>query len=269
MRRSGFIAVGLLLVVSVVVGVSVWRWNQRGPGRPSVGQAINRYRTSSTAGTAKTSLEPRPGVYLYGATGRESLSFLGTRQTQGPIDPGTVVLRPNGCWQFRIDFNSFHDQTWDRCSKGAKLLESGGTTDQRFDFVAFSTAEHTDITCAPPITVADLAATPGTTSPVRCTGRSRTTKTTFRQTGTSTFVGRENVVVGGVEIPGLHTREDLRLSGGQTGEVHIDIWFAATNGLPLKEEHSISVASPAPAPLNHVTYTERGSWQLRSMTPRT
>lgn len=269
MRRSGFIAVGLLLVVSVVVGVSVWRWNQRGPGRPSVGQAINRYRTSSTAGTAKTSLEPRPGVYLYGATGRESLSFLGTRQTQGPIDPGTVVLRPNGCWQFRIDFNSFHDQTWDRCSKGAKLLESGGTTDQRFDFVAFSTAEHTDITCAPPITVADLAATPGTTSPVRCTGR---------------FTNHQDDVPTDRDLhlrrarercrrrrgdPRSAPREDLRLSGGQTGEVHIDIWFAATNGLPLKEEHSISVASPAPAPLNHVTYTERGSWQLRSMTPRT
>jgi hypothetical protein len=194
---------------------------------------------------------------------------MATHQTQGPIDPGTVVLRPDGCWRFRIDFNSFHHQTWDRCSRRGEVLESGGTTDQRFDFIAFGTSEHTDIACDPPIVVADLAAAPGTSSTVDCIGRSRTTKATFRQTGTATFVGRATVTVAGTSVPALHTREDLRLRGGQTGEVHIDIWIASTNGLPLKEVHTITVVSPAPAPLNHVTYAERGRWLLRSMTPRT
>ena len=269
MRRSGFIAVGLLVVVSSVVGLLAWRWNERGPSRPSVNGAIGRFRTASPGGTGTGLMEPRPGVYLYKATGRESLSFMGTRQSQGPIDPGTVVLRPNGCWQFRVDFNSFHDQTWNRCSTGGKLMESGGTTDQRFDFVAFKASEHTDVTCTPRVVVADLAALPGARSPVRCTGRSQTTKTTFAQTGSATFVGRETVAVGATRVLALHTREDLRMSGGQTGEVKIDIWFAATDGLPLKEAHSLRVASPAPAPLNHVTYVESGSWQLTSMTPRT
>jgi hypothetical protein len=208
-------------------------------------------------------------VYVYDAAGRESLSFLGTRQPQGPASPGTIVLRPNGCWQFRIDFNSFHRQTWIRCSTGRKLSESGGTTDQRFDFGVFAKSEHADITCDPTFVVADPAASPGTRSPIRCIGRSRTTKTTFEQTGVATFVGREDVIVGGVRVPGLHTREDMRLSGDQTGEVHVDIWFAPTNGLPLKEAHNIRVVSPAPAPLNHVTYREQGKWQLTSLTPRT
>ncbi len=187
----------------------------------------------------------------------------------GPIEPGTVVVRPNGCWEFRIDFNSFHDQTWERCRTNSKLVESGGRTDQRFDFVTFKMSEHSTVTCDPPIVEADANDKPGTTSRVHCTGRSQTTKTTFAQTGVSTFVGREAVLVGGVSIPGLHTREDMLLSGGQTGVVRVDIWFAASDGLPLKEVHSIKVVSPAPTPLNHVTYTEVGGWQLTSMTPRT
>jgi hypothetical protein len=91
----------------------------------------------------------------------------------------------------------------------------------------------------------------------------------MEQRGTATFVGREPVVVGDASIPALHTREDVQLSGDQTGEVHFDIWFAAASGLPLKETHRIRVVSPAPPPLGHVTYSEEGAWQLRSTTPRT
>lgn len=269
MRRSGLAGLGLVLVVSVAGIGFGWRWFERGPGRPSVSAAIRRFRTSSTVRTATKAVAPRSGVYLYKGAGSESLSFLATHQEQGPIEPGTVVVRPNGCWEFRIDFNSFHGQTWERCRTNGKLLESGGTTDQRFDFVTFKMSEHSTVTCDPPIVVADADAKPGATSRVRCTGHSQTTKTTFTQAGVSTFVGREAVVVGGASIPSLHTREDMLLSGGQTGAVRVDIWFALTDGLPLKEVHSIRVVSPAPAPLNHVTYTELGGWQLTSMTPRT
>jgi hypothetical protein len=61
----------------------------------------------------------------------------------------------------------------------------------------------------------------------------------------------------------------MRLSGGQTGRVDVDIWFDAVSGLPLKEAHTIRVVSPAPPPLGQVTYSEDGIWQLRSTTPRT
>jgi hypothetical protein len=268
MRRrqlAGFVTV----VVFVGAGSVAWRWAQRGPGRASVSDAISRFRSSPTAAAGAQPLVPRPGVYLYDGTGSESLSFMGTSQSQGPTEPGTIVLRPDNCWQFRIDFNSFHGQTWNRCSRSGKLLESGGTTDQRFDFGFFASREHTDVTCSPVIVVADPAAAPGTRSPIHCSGRSRTTKTTFEQVGVATYLGREAVSVGGVAVPGLHVQQDMHLSGGQTGSVHVDIWFASTNGLPLKEAHSIRVVSPAPAPINHVTYTERGTWQLTSEAPRT
>ena len=199
MRRWQLLAaVGLVLAVC---GGIAWRLQDRGPERASLSGAISRLRTSSTAQAVPASWEPRPGVYVYTAEGHESLSFMGTRQKQGPSDPGTVVLRPKGCWQFRMDFNSFHQQSWNRCSADGKLVESGGSTDQRFDFVVFSQSDHTDIVCDPPIVVADLEAAPGSRSPVQCTGRSRTTKATFVQTGSVVYVGREAVAVGGVRVP--------------------------------------------------------------------
>ena len=267
MRRSRFALSGvvLVLVISLIV---VWRLEHRGPGRPSVNDAISRFRTSSTVAGSSQSWQPRPGVYVYSGTGKESLSFLNTRQTQGPTEPGTVTSRPNGCWQFRIDYNSFHHQMWERCSSRGKLVESGGTADQRFDFVAFKTGEHSKTSCVPPFVVADLTATPGTSTAVHCTGRSETTKETFRQNGSATYVGREPVIVGGVAVPALHMRENLRLSGGQVGTVNIDIWSAVGSGLPLEETHSINVESPAPAPINHVKYSENGTWRLTSLTPR-
>jgi hypothetical protein len=259
----------LLPLVVAAVAVFAWRWQHRGPERASVGGAIDRFRTSSTLSTPTARFQPRPGVYVYDGSGTESVSFLTTRQPQGPTEPGTVEPKPNGCWQFRLDFNSFHSETWNRCSTKQKLTESGGTTDQRFDFVAFKVGEHSEITCDPPFVVADPSAAPGTSAPMHCRGRSQTTKGSFTQTGTATLVGPETVTVEGVKVPALHTREDIHTKGTQNGDAHVDIWFALSNGLPLKETHNINIVSPAPAPINHVTYTERGNWQLTSMTPRT
>jgi hypothetical protein len=269
MRRRRYLSMGVILVLLAGGALFVWRWEHRGPTAPSVGSAIGRFRASATTGAGTRTLEPQAGVYLYDGEGSESLSFLATHQGQGPTEPGTVVRRPDGCWQFRIDFNSFHSQTWNRCSAHGRVTESGGTTMQKFDFATFKVSEHSAITCDAAFLVADLAARPGTTSPVHCTGRSSTTKTTLVQRGVATFVGRDTVPVADAALPALHTRERIRLSGDQSGEVRVDIWFAAADGLPLKEVHSIKVVSPAPPPLGHVTYRERGTWQLRSTTPRT
>src|SRR5581483_5838420 len=116
----------------------------------------------------------------------------------------------------------------------------------------------TDVTCPTPITLVGLALRPGTTTPLRCEQRSRTTKTVAQQNGTVTFVGRESVVVAGRNVPALHAREEVRVTGQQTGEVTIDLWFATANALPLAERHTLRVVSPAPSPINHVTYTEQG-----------
>ena len=75
--------------------------------------------------------------------------------------------------------------------------------------------------------------------------------------------------VGGTRVPALHYREDFTISGGQKGSTHESVWIAAADGLPLREERTIEVVSPAPAPISEATYREHGTWRLTSLTPRT
>jgi hypothetical protein len=258
---------GGLLVVAAGAGLA-WRVHTRGPSRPSVSQAIDRYRSSSTVPARRGALEPPPGVYVYTGSGSETLTFMNTHQGQGPTEPATVTTLGNGCWSFELDYNTFHSQKWVRCDVGGKLVERGGTANQKFDFIAFTQSEQGKTTCDPPITEIDPHAEPGTQWPVQCRVHSRTTNTNSTQTGTFTYVGPDTVEVGGVAVPTWHGRQDVTLRGGQTGTVHIDIWFAASNGLPVHEQHAIRAVSSAPAPINHVTYNELGEWTLTSLTPR-
>ena len=183
--------------------------------------------------------------------------------------PGTVTIEANGCWTFRMDYNSFHQQSWRRCAHGTTLRETGGTALQEFDFVAFKQSEHSTVTCNPPMTLFDLDARPGTTWPVHCTGHSQTTGTDVVQAGTTTLVGRETVTIDNEPIDAVHVRQDLVLSADQRGTVKIDTWFATADALPLRETHDLHVISPAPAPLNEVTYREVGEWTLTSRRPST
>ncbi len=267
-RRWLIVLVGVSAVVAVVVvGGVVW-WNQRGPSKPSIRGAVDRFRSSSTAPRDSVAMRPEPGVYIYAGSGSEHLSFLATSQSQDGSLPGTVTPSPGGCWTFAIGYNSFHRQVWDRCSRAGRLVERGNTTDQKFDFGALSQSEHTDVVCDPPTTLYNPTAKPGTRVPVRCTGHSQTTNADMTQRGTITFVGRTTLVVGTTRVPVVHYVQVIKITGDQEGSQREEVWLAASSGLPVREERTITVVSPAPAPLNHVTYTEHGSWRLTSLTPR-
>ena len=213
-------------------------------------------------------LQPKPGVYIYAGTGEEKLSFLGTHQSQVGQLPGTVTREASGCWTFAIEYNSFHRQTWRRCVVGDRLLERGNTTEQKFAFGALSQSEHTDVVCDPALTLSDPEVRPGHRETVACTGRSQTTKTKMLQRGQLDFVGPSVVTVAGKKVAALHFSQDVTISGGQAGSTREELWIAAADGLPLRERRTIKVVSPAPAPINEVTYSEQGTWRLTSMSPR-
>src|SRR5689334_6426197 len=132
MRRTRILGVVSLLVV-IAGGAYAWRWRERGPDRPSVSKAIERFRTSSSL-PATDEKHPPVGVYVYRGSGQERLSFLNTKQAQGPKEPGTITTTNDGCWTFSIEYNSFHRQSWTRCNEGDRVVERGGSTDQKFDF---------------------------------------------------------------------------------------------------------------------------------------
>jgi hypothetical protein len=258
-----------ILVVGTLAGGGAWWMGHRGPGRPSIGGAVGRFRSSSGSRTGTAAVRPAPGVYVYAGTGDEHLSFMSTSQSQDGNLPGTVTLGPGGCWALSVEYNSFHRQGWSFCSTGGRLTERANTTDQKFDFGPLSQSEHTEVVCNPPMTVADPANAPGDHDPVRCTGHSQTTKADMTQRGRVTTLGRTTVEVGNRRVEAIHVVKDITISGDQKGSDHEEIWIATRTGLPVREQRSTRVESPAPAPLHHVTYTEHGSWRLTSMTPRT
>ena len=267
-RRLPFILVAVGLVVVVLLGAGFIWWNQRGPSQPSIGGAVDRFRSSTHAPSDAAALQPPPGVYTYAGSGDEKLSFLATHQSEDGDLPGTVTRGADGCWTFAIDYNTFHRQSWSRCAEAGRLVEHGNVSEQKFDFGALSQSERTEVVCEPATILYDLAVAPGHREQVRCTGHSQTTNTNMTQRGQRTFIGRTTVVVGGTRVRALHYAQDVKVSGDQTGSAHEEVWIAAKNGLPLREERTISVVSPAPAPLNHVTYSEHGRWQLTSLTPQ-
>jgi hypothetical protein len=272
-RRAerGWIGVAAIVVSALVLGGAGYvgaMWLRRGPSRPSVNGAVDRFRSSST-GTRSVASQPRPGVYLYAGTGAEHLSFLSTEQSQVGNLPGTVTTGTDGCWTFAIEYNSFHRQSWNRCARNGRLVELGGVTDQRFDFGAFGQSEHTVVVCDPPIVLDAPDAVVGDTRAIRCDGHSQTTGADQHQRGRITYLGRTTVTVAGTRVAAVHYREDFTIGGGQKGSTHEEVWAAATDGLPLREVRTIEVVSPAPAPIHEVTYREHGTWRLTSLTPRT
>jgi len=269
---GGWIGVAVVVASALVlggVGVVGAVWLRRGPSRPSVTGAVHRYRSSTPGARANAAAQPRPGVYLYAGSGDEHLSFMSTGQSQTGNLPGTVTTGADGCWTFVIEYNSFHHQTWTRCERDGRMVETGGLTDQRFDFGFFSQSEHTVVTCTPPIVLDDPGAAVGTTTALRCDGHSQTTGADMAQRGRITLVGRPTMTIHGTRVAAVHYREDFTIGGGQHGSTHEDVWVAADTGLPLREERTIEVVSPAPAPIHEVTYREQGSWRLTSLTPQT
>lgn len=258
----------LTVTLAAAGGWFAWRWQARGPDEASVSDAVDRFRSSSTVPRPALGLRPPAGVYTYAGSGEEHLSFLSTSQTQGPTIPGTVTHTTGGCWTFAVEYNTFHRQTWEWCARGDRLLESGGTTRQQFDFVAFTVDEHSEVVCDPPFALADREARAGAVVSTRCETHSDTTGTDMVSTGTVRFVGRETVDVGGAAVPALHYRADRTFTGDQTGRERTDLWLAERDGLPLRNTRDIQVVSPAPAPLDEVTYSERGEFHLTSLRPQ-
>ncbi len=145
-RRAWIVATAALVALTVGVGAYAFEmWRSRGPDEASVSEAVTRFRSSSTT-VASEAMRVRPaaGVYTYAGSGEEELSFAGTHQTEGPSIPGTVTYGDNGCWTFQVEYNTFHRQTWNWCTRGGRVVETrrDDTAEVRLRRVQGRRAEH-------------------------------------------------------------------------------------------------------------------------------
>ncbi len=242
-------------------------WRHSGAHEVSTSAAQRRFAASSSTQPARAGvLQPPAGVYVYRGSGSEHLSLPPKSQGQGPNLPGTVTHRSDGCWTLRIDFSTQHWQTWNYCPRDGGLIETGGETWERWDFVVTSYDSTSTFTCDPASVVIRAGMRAGDAWEQRCRGTSSGTKGDAVSAGTFTFVGAEEVVVGADRVPAYHFRQERTLSGNQTGTQTADLWFAVKDGLPLRNDRTVDIRTDTVVGAS--TYTEHGSFQLTSLQPQ-
>jgi hypothetical protein len=266
MRRRRFVIAAIVsgLVLAAVIAFVV-AWSNRGAEQASIEDAVKQLDKRDRDATADA-LRPAPGVYVYEGAGTETLSVLGTSQQWGPVLPGLVRRRAEGCWTFKIEYNTNHWQETTYCRNDDVLEEVGGRTFQTFDFVVTSVSDLTTFVCDPPGETIRAAALPGDAWPQSCVGESPERGTRVTAAGTNTFVDVETLEIGGESISTYHYRYDRTLSGDQSGVDVFEMWFRVRDGLPIRFEHDVEVKSPSP--VGDVTYIEHGSYLLTSVEPR-
>ena len=258
----------VVLVGFVVIGGAAFvvAWRNSGARQVSFEEAKRRFEaTSSTVAPRPSPLRPPAGVYLYRGSGSEHLDKPPKSQSQGPSMPATVTFRPDGCWVFRIDYSTGHWQSWTYCARNGGLDEVGGQTYERWDFVVFKVDSTSTFTCPSSVTIR-RAMLPGDTWTQTCTGTSSAVKGVVTTSGPMKYLGTERVTVDGKQVPAYHFKQLRTLTGAQQGTQDNDVWFATSNGMPLRNDHHNVVKSDSP--IGKVTYTETGTFALTSLQPR-
>ncbi len=251
--QTVLLAVVVIAVVLTGAAFAVRAWLTMAPSRVSVGTAVDRYRSSTSAPAPSPAGTPAPGVYVYTTSGRESVDALGGDTHDYP-NPFTTTVTATACG-FDMTWAplSGRSDTTHVCTDGAALRITAMENAHEF----FRITQIERFTCdattwwLPP---------PGTTS-WTSTCRSDT-RTEIR---TAHVVDREPVVVGGSTVAALHVHRDDVVTGDSTGTSATDLWLDATNGLLLREHSSVQTGNDTA--IGHVTFHEDIELDLDSKEP--
>lgn len=266
----------LLLVpgvaVLVVLGVCAYFFTayelRAHPGARSISSAVHSFHGSGSDPSAASAAYgvPKVGVYTMTGEGLEHISLPPNSQKDGTVMPVTVSRLASGCWRWRLDFNVAHWQDYVFCPSASGLVQPTSRISQTWDFGGMSITNLSTITCPVNTIVVPPDPRPGTVLSWACPEHNTATGPGVSST-TARIIGLETPRIGGVAVPAVEEQQTGTVSGTQTGSVTSDWWFMASTGLPVRVDRHIVVHSTSP--IGAVTYTEDGSGQLTSLTPRT
>lgn len=271
-RRLWLLVTGVIVAVLVAAGAATFgRYVFRDrPGPQAIETALRHYRAlpSPPPVTGERYRFPSPGVYEVEGQGSERVSFPPNSQRDGSVMPGTVSYQADGCWVWRLDYNVAHSEDYEFCPRNSELTLAGSGNTQTWDFGVAKISNRARFTCEPPATVLLADPRPGQTYTRVCTGTSTAIQGQTTTTTTTRIIGVEELSIGGTKRAAIHQRQESIVSGAQTGSETADWWQAATTGLPLRMERHIRIDSRSPLG-GTITYTEDGSWQMRTLEPQT
>jgi hypothetical protein len=263
-RRWLLVAVGVVAVVGAGAAWLVFGGDE--PRSVTVEEARERTE-GSTVSTAPEGQfgPPAAGVYLYEGEGTENTSFPPLTEDQGPTMPSTITPDGEGCWRFRIDYNSHHWQDWRYCGDPSGIVSTGGTTFARREVGTFNADNTSTFTCSENETMLWAGMAVGESREGACTGTSDLMGGSTTSRTRTTYVGDEDIDVGGQTVRARHLRYDNEISGSQEGSEQAHWWVDPLTMLPIRLERDLSVDTTLGT--LRITYTEVTSLELTSLTP--
>ena len=259
-RRRRVVMAALVLVVMLAGALLAIVWWGGSSGRElTVDQARRRLGTATSLPAQPRTLRPAQGVYLYRGSGTDALSTPAKQQTEGPDMPATVAHRADGCWTFRIDYHSNHWQNWIYCPTTTGLDEAGGETYQKWDFGVFVSETRSRFDCASSETIR-IGARPGDSWTQTCASAPGSDGPASSTSGPYRFVGRELLRIGAANVASLRYHRDRTMSGGQRGTERSDVWFAESDGLPVRNQRRLEVRTDTI--IGETSYSENASFEL-------
>ncbi|MGO8870100.1 MAG: hypothetical protein ACLQPH_01635 [Acidimicrobiales bacterium] len=258
------VAAIVLIAVAVVLLSYVFRSR---PGEESLGSAAHRFHASTTTlPTPKNFALPPAGVYQASGSGMEQINKPPNSENDSSVMPVSVSYLAGGCWRWHIDYNTAAWHEYDFCPRGSRLLLVDQGNYQAWDFGVTSVTNLARFTCNPPSPIVVESPTAGRTYPLRCVGTNTAVAGQSVSAGPVTIVGVGTVKIGGVPVPAIHITRRQTITGSQQGQLDESWWFDDATGMPLQESRNYRLATNSP--IGQIIYTEVGSWQLDSITPK-
>ncbi len=177
-----------------------------------------------------------------------------------PSTTYATVTHGHGCeWNIENDVIQQHTDHRDVCGIAGLLTQ----IDQGRSVSFFGETEGFTYVCAPPLVMGRSGLVPGATFTTPC-GDGHGNNAVCHET----YLGPEQVQVGGVTEPALHAVIDGVLTGVATGTTHDDLVLDASTGMILSWIRSVSTdASAAFGVKAH--YSEHASFTLLNLVPQT
>ncbi|HMK99235.1 MAG TPA: hypothetical protein VK428_03515 [Acidimicrobiales bacterium] len=269
-RRRLIIAVVAFLAGMALVLVP---YSLRGqPGAKSLAAAMKALGAGGVAGGSAPSSSglhyryPDPGVYELTGEGSEHISFPHNSQHDSKVMPGSISILDDGCWRWRVDYNVAHWEFYDFCPTAGALVLQGNDNSQTWSFGLFKISNLARFTCPAHTVWLPASPTPGPQPAYSCSGANSAVAGATTATTTIRVAGVVSLTIGGQPVRVVEEEDNTVLSGGQKGTVAETWWLDLQNGMPVRMQRSMSIATASP--LGNIDYTESGHWQMAYLVPQ-
>ncbi len=222
--------------------------------RPSPAEAPAAQSPAPPPPAAKVFAVPARGVYAYATEGWEKISLGGARHDYP--ERTFAVIEPKGGCEWTFDHRVLEEKRTVNtyCHEGPD--QSVVAYDGWVTFFGSTAESH--YTCTG--TRADRRDQPGAKHQSQCTDGDATTS------DVTTYLGLQELVIGGTSVRAMAYSTDTVIKGSITGTSHTSVWLRPEDGLPLRIERDTETSTYEFG--TDVDYVEHAVFMAESLEPR-